>query len=443
MHTLESLRSGQLAGIRQLDLSCGLTAVPDEVRSLAPSLEVLNLTGNQLNTLPAWLAELGQLKVLFCSNNLFEHLPEVLGACPSLEIIGLRANRLRHVPADSLPNTLRSLVLTDNLLAELPATLGLQPHLQKLMLTGNRLRSLPESLQQAERLELLRIAANELSDLPDWLTDLPALSWLAMAGNPWPWRGSTPRPAVRQMRWSELTIKEQLGQGASGVVHRVSGSGHLSSPDLALKLFKGCMTSDGRPDDEVTANLLAGRHPQLCSAMALLSEHPEGTPGLLLPLLPPNLVRLAGPPSLSSCTRDLYANSLQLNPSVTLRVARDVAQALAHLHGRRLLHGDLYAHNILWDPSSGEAILSDLGAACPMPTRSDERQLQKLFALDTRAFGVLLDELMQRTQPSSGATAHDPLDKCRQVTQACLNPQASQRPTLVDVAHALGTPATD
>ena len=51
MHTLEQLRSGALAGIRRLDLSCGLQTLPPEVFDLADTLEVLNLTGNQLQQL--------------------------------------------------------------------------------------------------------------------------------------------------------------------------------------------------------------------------------------------------------------------------------------------------------------------------------------------------------------------------------------------------------
>ena len=39
------------------------------------------------------------------------------------------------------------------------------------------------------------------------------------------------------------------------------------------------------------------------------------------------------------------------------------AQAGAHLHSVGLSHGDLYAHNILVHPQSGDAKLADFGAA--------------------------------------------------------------------------------
>ena len=52
MHTLEQLRSGALAGARRLNLSAQLRSVPPQVFDLADTLEVLNLSDNQLTSLP-------------------------------------------------------------------------------------------------------------------------------------------------------------------------------------------------------------------------------------------------------------------------------------------------------------------------------------------------------------------------------------------------------
>ena len=61
MHTLEQLRSGALAGTRRLDLSCGLSELPEEIFALADTLEVLNLSGNRLLELPHQLTRLHKL----------------------------------------------------------------------------------------------------------------------------------------------------------------------------------------------------------------------------------------------------------------------------------------------------------------------------------------------------------------------------------------------
>nr|WP_310421862.1 hypothetical protein [Chamaesiphon sp. VAR_48_metabat_135_sub] len=44
METIDLLRSGQLQGIKRLDLAAGLTEFPIEIFDLADSLEILNLS---------------------------------------------------------------------------------------------------------------------------------------------------------------------------------------------------------------------------------------------------------------------------------------------------------------------------------------------------------------------------------------------------------------
>ena len=130
MHTLEQLGSGSLAGVRRLDLSCGLTTLPDEIFDLADTLEVLNLSGNRLRDLPHQLPRLHKLQVLFASDNDFTVLPEVLGDCPALQMVGFKANRIAHVPAAALPPALRWLTLTDNAIGHLPTELALLPFIE-------------------------------------------------------------------------------------------------------------------------------------------------------------------------------------------------------------------------------------------------------------------------------------------------------------------------
>ena len=88
MHTLAQLRSGKLAGIQRLSLSEDLDVFPLEILSLADSLEILDLSNNQLRSLPQDITQLKKLKIIFASNNQFETLPSVLGQCTALEMIG-------------------------------------------------------------------------------------------------------------------------------------------------------------------------------------------------------------------------------------------------------------------------------------------------------------------------------------------------------------------
>jgi hypothetical protein len=426
MNTLLQLQRGELAGTSRLDLACGLTELPPEVLDLADSLEVLNLTGNRLKALPTSLARCRHLKIVFASNNDFEELPEVLGALPALQIVGFRANRIRQVSAAAVAPALRSLVLTDNAIEALPDALGERPTLQKLMLTGNRLRTLPDALAGARSLELLRLSANPSLRLPGWLPELPRLAWLALAGHGMGWTPAEAKP-LPAWPWHELRIGGLLGEGASGQIFKVGRMGHEGH--WALKLFKGALSSDGLPESELQASLAAGQHPALCTPVARLREHPDGLAGLLMPLIPAGHRPLAAPPSLESLTRDVYAPGHPMNTAVVLSVARQTAQALAHLHGQGLLHGDVYAHNILCDASSGQALLSDLGAAAVLP--ADQPALtRRLQASDVLAYGLLLEELL----------AHSPGDgedegELAALAALCCAPVPGQRPAMAEVAR--------
>ena len=126
-------------------------------------------------------------------------------------------------------------------------------------------RQLPESLSHCHRLELIRIAANRLTELPEWLLTLPSLAWLAYAGNPLETEADAAAlESVESIPWSALRLEQQLGEGASGVIHRATWerSGQPAT-QVAVKLYKGEMTSDGSPLHEMNACITAGLHPNL------------------------------------------------------------------------------------------------------------------------------------------------------------------------------------
>jgi hypothetical protein len=381
--TLAHLRAGKLAGSTRLDLSCGLTDFPPEIFDLADSLEVLNLTGNRLADLPGDLPRLKKLRILFCSDNGFRHLPPVLAECPGLSMIGFKSNRIEEVTA--LPPSLRWLILTDNRIESLPASIGKCTPLQKLMLSGNRLASLPEEMAACVNLELLRLAANRFESLPDWLLELPKLAWLALAGNP---LCREPQVTAAAIHWTDLELHEKLGEGASGIIHRAT---RLSAGrPVAVKLFKGAMTSDGLPGSERTACIAAGPHPNLIPVLGEVAAHPDRTPGLVMDLIGPEFATLAGPPSLETCSRDVYQPEASFPAAVVMKIARDLAAAGAALHSKGILHGDFYAHNVLRD-REGAAFLGDFGAASFYPPGDSRFEI-----IEVLAFGRLLGELLQR-----------------------------------------------
>lgn len=425
MTTLDELRRGRLGGTRELRLRGGLTEFPRDILGLAETLEVLDLSDNALDTLPDDFGRLTRLRVLFCSGNRFTRLPPALGDCAALTQVGFRATGLREIPAEALPVGLRWLTVTDNQLDRVPASLGERPALQKLMLSGNRLRHLPDSMEGASSLELLRLSANRFDALPDWIAELPRLAWLAYAGNPLDRRLEAPEGVAAH--WVDLQPGVLLGEGASGHVYRAAWRPDQNpARDVALKLFKGAMTSDGLPDREIAACLAAGDHPNLIGGIARVTGHPANIHGLLMPLLPPNWRVLAGPPSLQSCSRDIYDPASHFSAETVHRIAGGIAAAGAHLHERGLLHGDLYAHNTLWDGTDGRAVLSDFGAASFLPDGGTGPVIAKT---DVLAWGLLLGELLDRCP--------DELPKLRDLQSQCIQAIPSARPALADIVQTL------
>jgi len=395
LHTLSQLCSGELAGIRQLKLSENLNTFPLEILTLADSLEILDLSNNALSSLPEELAQLTKLKVIFASQNKFDHVPEILGQLPNLEMVGFKSNQIKHVAEDSLPAKLRWLILTDNLIETLPNSLGERPRLQKLALAGNQLTQLPKTLAQAHNLELIRISANKLTECPEHLLNLPKLAWLAFAGNPFvecEQKTISQVMSVPNVSSASYTLEKVLGQGASGIISKA----HWNTPqpqfpkEVAVKVFKGEVTSDGYPQDELQACLQVGKHPNLVQSLGQVNE--EGYLALIMSLIPESYQNLGLPPCFKSCTRDTFPQGFNLSITIISKIIMQMENVFGHLHKNQVCHGDLYAHNTLFD-SQGNIIFGDFGAATSyqMLTKAQQAKVQQI---EHRALNHFIDDLL-------------------------------------------------
>lgn len=439
MNMATLIGTAKLAGSTRLNLSCGLKEFPVEIYDLADTLEILDLSGNELFSLPDDFTRLHKLRVLFCSDNQFTELPSILGQCPRLSMVGFKSNQIREVPAAALGNALRWLILTDNRISELPAEIGRCTQMQKLMLSGNQLQKLPDEMAACTQLELLRISANRFAELPEWLLALPRLSWLAFAGNPYCEANET--RALRQnpidlIDWHHLEIRQKLGEGASGVIHHAKWQQTPQRKiDVAVKLFKGNITSDGLPRSEKAACIGAGNHSNLISVNGKINNHPADTKGLVMSLIDPGFRNLAKPPSLDSCTRDIYAIDTKFAFGAALRIAHGIASAALQLHGKGIMHGDLYAHNILHN-ETGDCLLGDFGAASFFPLENRPRA-DALQRIEVRALGCLLQEMLERLELRD--ENQDSMNALMALQTACLQENSAVRPLFSEILQVLET----
>ncbi len=420
MKILEQLKSGKLIGEKKLKLACALSEFPKEIFDMAETLEVLDLTDNNLSKLPNDFGKLKNLKILFLSNNLFEEVPMVLANCPNLSMIGFRNNNIKSLAENALPLSTRWLILTDNELETLPESIGDLTLLQKCMLSGNKLSSLPQSIGRCHNLELLRIAVNTLGSLPTSILGLPKLSWLAYGGNPFCEKHPSCDTPLKEIDWESLEVKEILGEGASGVIFKAVHK----HKEVAVKIFKGEITSDGLPEEEMDINISMGHHDHLVDVLARVTGHPDGKDVLMLELIPSQFFNLGLPPTLETCSRDTYPEGFTFSLPHGIKILHSMADAAVHMHERGIMHGDFYAHNIMIDKEAN-SILGDFGGASYFEPKEIEIR-NALERLEVRAFGCLIEEiLMLSTNEHSSIKQREQLNTLKTL---CLNEETKKRP---------------
>ncbi len=418
--TLQKLKSGQLKGAKELRLN-GLEIIdfPIEILELAETLTLLDLSNNRISSLPKEFSLLVELKIVFLSLNQFEIFPEVLGQLTKLEMVGFKSNQINFISENALPPKLKWLILTHNQLSQLPKSIGSKNRLQKCMLAGNNLTSLPEEMKNCVNLELLRISANRLNALPEWIWNLPRLTWLAYSSNNFNSNFEN-FDSIKTYAWESFGIENQLGEGASGVISKATFK--TKNIAVAIKVFKGEVTSDGLPKNEMIAAIHAGIHPNLIRITGKIMNHPQQKDGLVMELLSPNFYNLAEPPTFETCTRDVFKKEIKYSLAQVIIIIKQVAEACFWLHSKKVLHGDLYAHNILIDQNLNTKI-SDFGAATIYKENSLNHE-----KLEVRAWGCLLEDLLENTVEKNNINL-EILNEMIKLKTDCLHEKITRRPS--------------
>lgn len=249
------------------------------------------------------------------------------------------------------------------------------------------------------------------------MLQLPQLRWVAFSSNPF-LDGLVDAHDITLSTLEDDALDQDdwpvLGQGAGGITRKAEWKNNNKNNEtmtVAVKTFVGALTSDGSPQDERAISVVASSTLLLSSSssasasppkksklnddqnnclISLLGQTPKGA--LVMEYLDA-YEGLAGPPSMETCSRDVYSRT-SLSLIKAERIVMGLLQVLTNLHAKGICHGDFYGHNILIHDGATDDFrvkLSDFGAAFFYDrTASYATWIEKI---EMRAFGVLVEEL--------------------------------------------------
>lgn len=206
-----------------------------------------------------------------------------------------------------------------------------------------------------------------------------------------------------EIRWEELHMREEIGQGAYGIVYH----GIWKGSDVAVKVYSGSQCTaesfiDYKTEIEIMRRL---RHPNVLLFMGAVYSQEK------LAVVTEYLPR-------GSLFRALHKGNQPLDVKRRLRMALDVARGMNYLHHRNppIVHRDLKSSNLLvgksWTVKVGDFGLSRLKYGTFLSARSGRgtpqwmapevlRSEPSTEKSDIYSFGVVLWELMTESIPWS------------------------------------------
>jgi Leucine-rich repeat (LRR) protein/GTPase SAR1 family protein len=246
--------SGEHDAGREVAPDAKLRELPESLRQLT-HLQSLDLSNNQIESLPQWVADFGALNSL----NLFKNGLSSLGPVTELKQLhwlNISGNELRLLPESiaQLEN-LETLELSNNNLEGLPRSLGKLNKLQTLNVSSNQIRTFPETFAEASQLSTIYISNNKLTDfpagldylklslqnlhvdenriteLPDWLSEFAELSELDVGYND---LTTIPESFFKLKKLRDLNVRENPLRVVPPVLRHLKNLEILSLHDCEL-----------------------------------------------------------------------------------------------------------------------------------------------------------------------------------------------------------------
>jgi Leucine-rich repeat (LRR) protein len=122
----------------------------------------IDLSHNEISSIPAGIAGLDQLLTLNLAENKLDCIPREMASLFGLKRLDLSKNKLRDLPELEGLTGLTELLLNDNALAALPASVGAMRSLESLNVDNNQLRELPVGLGEPNNILRIRLTIIKL-----------------------------------------------------------------------------------------------------------------------------------------------------------------------------------------------------------------------------------------------------------------------------------------
>ncbi|KAK4155622.1 hypothetical protein C8A00DRAFT_13379 [Chaetomidium leptoderma] len=216
----------QVISLKDLKLAGNLLYGPlDPCFSKLENLEILDLHGNNLSSLPTEFGSLSRLRILNLGENSFEELPfgllaglslltelvarknqlhgtllqDTVDALPKLQTLDVSSNQLVHICSSgrsvAMP-ALNQLCVSMNRLQALP-DVGGWASLATLAADGNNINAIPEGFTKLEQLRSVDFSSNDIRVVPAEIGRMGNLTNLRLSGNP-----------LREKKFSSMSTEE-------------------------------------------------------------------------------------------------------------------------------------------------------------------------------------------------------------------------------------------
>ncbi|KAI1483209.1 hypothetical protein F4774DRAFT_416749 [Daldinia eschscholtzii] len=307
----------QLTNIRDLKLGNNLLygRIEDDHLANLQNLEILDLHGNNISSLPDCVDKMARLRMLNLNENAFETLPfeslsklpltellvrknklsgTLIGpgveSFPQLQILDVAANQIKLITHNDQPLRLPSLhqfTVSMNRISSLP-DMSSWTSLLTLNADENSITSFPEGLTSLENVRHVDFTSNDIRVIPPEVARMESLIMLRITGNP-----------LRDKKFTSLTTEElkdtlaarlepppqtegggieQFGNGFSLVPPGISDA----KPDAPVNGDNGEEEGRSDPDDFATPPTSAPNSPARSRAHTLSSQTWPIKPGGLL-----------------------------------------------------------------------------------------------------------------------------------------------------------------